>query len=621
MTAVGIDLGTTNSVISVLDGASPTVIPNSEGERTTPSVVAFPKSNQQVLVGSTARRQAVTNALRTVKSVKRFMGDPSWSLEIELQEGMYAFTPQEISARILSKLKADAESFLGHEVSSAVITVPAYFDDAQRQATKEAGEIAGLNVLRLVAEPTAAALAYGLDSSDVKTVLVFDLGGGTFDVSVLEISNGVFEVRSTSGDSQLGGDDWDAVLVNYILEQFEQQNGFSLKDDPIALQRIEQASEDAKKELSTSPSSTVSLPFLSASSDGPLHVELEISRELFEELASPLAQRLVTPFKTALSDAGLNVSDLDEVILVGGATRMPHILRLVEQLSDGKSPHKGVNPDEVVALGAALQAGVLSGDLENVLLLDVTPLSLGLETKGGLVHRMIERNTTIPTMHTETFTTAADNQTSVEISVVQGEREFAHDNKHLGRFLLSGLPPAPRGVPQVEVTFDIDPDGIVHVSAIETASGLNQSLTITGGSALSSEEIEDMIAAASSASSSDSLLRARVELANEASSLLASASRLLDSGSENETVSSSLLSGLSQHVARLEHALEMFTMETDASSKEVSNSLEFELRSAIAELTGAYRRFSQVSHKNALSEPASQQEHDTSSKQNSAPTE
>ncbi len=510
--AVGIDLGTTNSVVSVLEGGEPTVIANAEGARTTPSVVAFSKSGE-VLVGEVAKRQAVTNADRTIRSVKRHMGT-DWKTKIDDKD----YTPQEISARILMKLKRDAEAYLGSDVTQAVITVPAYFDDAQRQATKEAGEIAGLEVLRLVAEPTAAALAYGLDKEGEQTILVFDLGGGTFDVSVLEIDEGVFDVKATHGDSQLGGDDWDQVLIDWMVKTFKDNHGVDLSTDKMALQRLKEAAEKAKIDLSQATETSINLPFLTATDAGPLHFEETLSRARFNELTAHLIDRLRGPFNDAIRDSGVKVGDLDNIILVGGSTRIPAVQDLVKELT-GREPNKGVNPDEVVAIGAALQAGVLKGDVKDVLLLDVTPLSLGIETKGGVTHKLIERNTTIPTKRSEVFTTADDNQPSVEIHVLQGEREMSSDNKTLGKFMLTDLPPAPRGVPQIEVGFDIDANGIVHVSAKDLGTGKEQSMTITGGSALPKDDIEQMVKDAEAHAAEDAKRREQAEVRNQGDTL------------------------------------------------------------------------------------------------------
>ncbi|MBW3618770.1 MAG: molecular chaperone DnaK [Actinobacteria bacterium] len=513
--AVGIDLGTTNSVVSVLEGGEATVIANAEGARTTPSVVAFSKSGE-VLVGEVAKRQAVTNADRTIRSVKRHIGTDWKTPDIDGK----AFTPQEISARILMKLKRDAEAYLGEDVTQAVITVPAYFDDAQRQATKEAGEIAGLEVLRLVAEPTAAALAYGLDKEGEQSILVFDLGGGTFDVSVLEIDEGVFDVKATHGDSQLGGDDWDQALIDWMVKTFKDNHGVDLANDKMAIQRLKEAAEKAKIDLSQATETTINLPFLTATDAGPLHFEETLSRARFNELTSHLLDRLRGPFNDAVRDSGVKVGDLDHVILVGGSTRIPAVQELVKELTGGKEPNKGVNPDEVVAIGAALQAGVLKGDVKDVLLLDVTPLSLGIETKGGVTHKLIERNTTIPTKRSEVFTTADDNQPSVEIHVLQGEREMSGDNKTLGKFMLTDIPPAPRGLPQIEVTFDIDANGIVHVSAKDLGTGKEQSMTITGGSALPKDDIEQMIKDAEAHAAEDAKRREQAEIRNQADNLV-----------------------------------------------------------------------------------------------------
>ncbi len=507
--AVGIDLGTTNSVVATLEGGEPRVIANAEGHRTTPSVVAFAK-NGEVLVGDQAKRQAITNPDRTVRSVKRHMGT-DWSTEIAGK----TYTAQEISARILQKLKRDAEAFLGETITEAVITVPAYFGDAQRQATKEAGQIAGLEVLRIVNEPTAAALAYGLDKSHDQQILVFDLGGGTFDVSVLEIGEGVFEVKSTSGDTHLGGDDWDQRIIDWLVEQFKNEHGVDLAADPMALTRLKEAAEKAKIELSSVAETEINLPFITATSSGPIHMLQTLSRAEFEHMTEDLVERTRAPFKQAIKDAGVKVEDIDYVILVGGSTRMPTVQSLVRELA-GKDPHQGVNPDEVVALGAAVQAGVLKGDVKGILLLDVTPLTLGVETEGGVFTRMIERNTTIPTRRSEIFTTAADAQPEVEIHVLQGERTMASDNKSLGRFKLPGIPPAPRGVPQIEVTFDIDANGIVSVSAKDLGTGKSQQVTITGGTALVQDEIERMVHDAEEHANEDTQRREHAEARNQA---------------------------------------------------------------------------------------------------------
>ena len=512
--AVGIDLGTTNSVVAVLEGGEPTVIANTEGSRTTPSVVAFAKDGE-VLIGEVAKRQAITNPERTIRSVKRDMGS-GWNINIDDK----SYNSQEISARTLMKLKRDAESYLGDTVTEAVITVPAYFDDAQRTATQEAGKVAGLEVLRIINEPTAAALAYGLDKGDEdQTILVFDLGGGTFDVSVLEIGDGVFEVKSTSGDTVLGGDDWDERVIQWLIDSFNNDHGVDLAKDNMAAQRLKEAAEKAKIELSASQSTQINLPFITATDAGPLHMDYSFSRSKFQELTEDLLERCRKPFEQAIKDANLSKSDIDHVIMVGGSTRMPAVSELVQSMT-GKEPNKSVNPDEVVAVGAAVQAGVLRGEVKDILLLDVTPLSLGIETKGGVMTKLIERNTTIPTRRTEVFTTADDNQPSVEIHVLQGEREMSQFNKTLGKFQLVDLPPAPRGVPQIEVTFDIDANGIVHVSAKDRATGKEQSITITGQSSLEKDKIDQMIADAEAHANEDRERREEAEARNSADSLI-----------------------------------------------------------------------------------------------------
>ena len=573
--AVGIDLGTTNSCVSVLEGGEPTVIANAEGARTTPSIVAFAK-NGEVLVGEIAKRQSVTNVDRTIRSVKRHIGS-SWVKDIDGK----SYTPQEISARILMKLKRDAESYLGDSVKDAVITVPAYFDDAQRQATKEAGEIAGLNVLRIINEPTAAALAYGFDKGGKdQTILVFDLGGGTFDVSLLEMGDGVIEVKATSGDNHLGGDDWDEVLVSYLVDKFKGANGIDLSKDKMAMQRIREAAEKAKIELSASASTVINLPYISVGSDkSPLFLEESVSRASFESMTSGLLARCEVPFNTVLKDAGIEVSKIDHVVLVGGSTRMPAVVDLVRKLTGGREPNKGVNPDEVVAVGAALQAGVLKGDVKDILLLDVTPLSLGIETLGGVMTKLIEKNTTIPTKRSEVFSTAADNQSSVLIRVFQGERKMAEANRNLGTFDLSGVAPAPRGVPQIEVTFDIDANGILHVSAKDLGTGREQKITISGGSSLSRSEVDRMVAEAEVHREEDELRGEQAMIRNSSEALLYQSEKFIKDNSEllAENGLSDKLSATSDAADELRRELDGSNYSSIKSASERLNSLSQEL--------------------------------------------
>ncbi len=525
--AVGIDLGTTNSVVAVLEGGEPTVIANAEGNRTTPSIVAF--KSEEVLVGELAKRQAITNPDNTVRSIKRHIGT-NWKENFEGKD----YTPQEISARILQKLKRDAESYLGDDVTDAVITVPAYFNDAERQATKEAGQIAGLNVLRIINEPTAASLSYGLENNEDQKILVFDLGGGTFDVSILEISEGVFEVKSTSGDSKLGGDDWDQKVMDWLIEKFKSSTGIDLSNDKMAIQRVQEGAEKAKIELSSTSETEINLPFITANDAGPQHLLEKLSRSEFEKITADLVERTKEPVENALSDAGMKFSDIDHVILVGGSTRMPSVQQLVKSLT-GKDPHKGVNPDEVVASGAAIQAGVLKGDVKDVLLLDVTPLTLGVETKGGIMTKMIERNTTIPTKRSEVFSTAENNQTQVEIHILQGEREMASGNKSLGRFTLTDIPAAMAGTPQIEVTFDIDANGIVNVNAKDLGTGKEQAITITGGTALEEDEIDRMIKDAEQHANEDAKKKELIETRNMAEGMVTSTEKMLDENKDKAT--------------------------------------------------------------------------------------
>jgi molecular chaperone DnaK len=571
--AVGIDLGTTNSVVAVLEGGEPTVIANAEGSRTTPSVVAFAK-NAEVLVGEVAKRQAVTNVDRTIRSVKRHMGT-DWTVTIDGKK----FNPQQISAFILQKLKRDAESYLSETITDAVITVPAYFNDAQRQATKEAGQIAGLNVLRIINEPTSAALAYHLEKENEATILVFDLGGGTFDVSLLDVGEGVVEVKATSGDNHLGGDDWDQRIVDWLVQDFKNGYGIDLAKDKMALQRLRESAEKAKIELSQSSESAINLPYITQGADGPLHLDTRLTRAEFQRMTSDLLDRCKTPFQQVIRDAGVKVDAIDHVVLVGGSTRMPAVVELVKSLTGGKDPNKGVNPDEVVAVGACLQAGVLKGEVKDVLLLDVTPLSLGIETKGGIFTRLIERNTTVPTKRSEIFTTADDNQPSVQIQVYQGEREIAAYNKKLGQFDLTGIAPAPRGVPQVEVTFDIDANGIVNVSAKDLGTGKEQSVQITGGSALAKDDIEKMVHDAEQYAEEDRRRREEAEIRNQADTLVYTTEKFL--GENDEKIPADIKTEVQTAIADLKQAIESNDVERIKSASEHAAQVSQKMGTAI----------------------------------------